>query len=590
MADRASRAAVAPSSLAMASHTRTPHSLPTSLEALATRWAAPLLAALIVLYTTIFTGLNIYRTRALRQGFDFLVYEQPIWNTVHGRPFAQSMYAFAPTHLGVDLVWFELWIAPFYALWQSPVTLFVLISLGAALATIPLYLIARERLSSAALGLLCAALYLVYLPVGTITLDEFQPRLFSASALLAAWWCAHRRRPIAYWCWLLVALSVRSDVGLVVGCLGLYELVRSRAHPEGTRQSGSEERANPQSPPTSGYPVHNPQLVYGLAPAIVGFGYWALAIFVLAPYFAAGHSFLFAVNYAWLGDSTRAIVTTVVTHPLYTLQGVLTLEKARYLAQLLWPLAFLPVLRLDIVAIAAPIFALNLLSGEEVQFDVLHQYQALIIPFLFLATIAGLADLRDAGARGRRWRLLALGAAAALAIIALLPVWPGNADSRNGLHATVALVILAALIAVPVGIAFLAWRRDARLPLATLAAVLLLMALQYPALGSEVIRFAKNPHASPRLPAAQQIIARVPPDAPLAVTSQLGLQVPLRQQLYAFPGNSSYDPALVARAQFVIGDRQRDFPREREAIDQLIATGDWRVVAEENDYVLLERK
>ena len=69
----------------------------------------------------------------MRQGFDFLVYEQPIWNTVHGRLFAQSMYSFSPTHLGVDLAFFELWVAPFYALWQSPMTLFILISLGAAL-------------------------------------------------------------------------------------------------------------------------------------------------------------------------------------------------------------------------------------------------------------------------------------------------------------------------------------------------------------------------------------------------------------------------------------------------------------------------
>jgi uncharacterized membrane protein len=228
MTGKAPRATMTPAGLVATPRVRAPRALLASLEALAARWATPLLAALIVLYTAIFTGLNIYRMRALRQGFDFLVYEQPIWNTVHGRPFAQSMYAFAPTHLGVDLVWFELWIAPFYALWQSPVTLFVLISLGAALATIPLYLFARERLGSAALGLLCAALYLVYLPVGTITLDEFQPRLFSASALLAAWWCARRQRPVAYWCWLLVALSVRSDVGLVVGCLGLYELVVSR--------------------------------------------------------------------------------------------------------------------------------------------------------------------------------------------------------------------------------------------------------------------------------------------------------------------------------------------------------------------------
>src|SRR4051812_4739043 len=176
------------------------------------------LTTLIALYTALGTALNWYRMRALRQGFDFLVYEQPIWNTVHGRPFAQSMYSFAPTHLGVDLALFELWVAPFYALWQSPLTLFVVISLGAALAAWPLFLIAREAHNSALAGLAWAALYLLFLPVLTITVDEFQPRLFAATALLWAYWFFRRERVLPFWLCLIVALTVRSDVGLIVGC------------------------------------------------------------------------------------------------------------------------------------------------------------------------------------------------------------------------------------------------------------------------------------------------------------------------------------------------------------------------------------
>lgn len=153
-----------------------------------------LLALLIILYTVVFTGLNWYRMLALRQGFDFLVYEQPIWNTIHGRPFAQSMYSFSPTHLGVDLAFFELWVAPFYALWQSPMSLFVIISLGAALGAWPLFLIAREQFGSPLAGLAWATLYLLFLPVGTITLAEFQPRLFAASALFGAYWFYRRGR------------------------------------------------------------------------------------------------------------------------------------------------------------------------------------------------------------------------------------------------------------------------------------------------------------------------------------------------------------------------------------------------------------
>lgn len=523
-----------------------------------------LLGLLIAAYTLIFTGLNWYRMLALRQGFDFLVYEQPIWNTVHGRPFAQSMYSFSPTHLGVDLALFELWVAPLYALWQGPLSLFVIISLGAALGAWPLYLIASERFTSPLAGVGWAALYLLFLPVGTITLGEFQPRLFAASALLGAYWFYRRGRALAFWLCLLLAITVRSDVGLVVGMFGVFGLIERR------------------------------DWRFGLAPAIVGFGYWVAAVFLIIPALADGHGFLWQVNYAWLGEDSRAIALRIVTDPLYTARGVFTLEKGRYLAQLLWPLAFLPLLRPRVLLIPAPILALNLLSGELVQFDLFHQYQALIIPFLFIAAIAGLADLLGAGGPARLRRLAVLVVAALVAAILLLPVWPGSATSRNGLHPSVDLLvwpILLALVAAPLIVGALLARGARRgLTLAVpIGGLCLLMLLQHLALGSEPQRFLKNPRPSPRLAAAREIIARVPPDAPLAVTSQLGILTPMRQQLYHFPGNSSYDPALVSRARYVIGDRQRDDRRENGDIEALIASGRWRVIAEQSDFVLLEQ-
>ena len=532
------------------------------------RLPAILLTALILLYTAAYTGLNIYRGYALRQGFDVLVYEQPIWNTVHGRPFAQSMYAFAPTHLGVDLVLFELWVAPVYALWQSEASLFLLISLGAGLGALPLFLIARERYASAWAGLGWAVLYLASVPVGAITLAEFQPRLFAATALLAAFWFARRERVWAFWLCLLLAITVRSDVGLVVGCVGLYWL--------------SERRS-----------WH-----YGLAPALVGFGYWAAAVFLIVPALAGGHGFLWQVNYRWLGPDARAMLTTLLTNPLYVAQGVFTLEKGRYLAQLLWPLACLPLLRPRLLLIPVPILALNLLSEVRVQFDVLHQYQALIIPFLFLAALYGLADLREAAPSGRVRRVIPLLLAAGAAAILLLPAWPGSAESRNGLHPAFAPLTLLAMVGAPLalGLMTVPRRRLRALPAlpAAFGAVLLLLLLQHLAFtgqflapSTELREFVKNPGPDPRLRGAQRLIAQIPPDAPLAVTSQLAIHVPVRQQLYFFPGNDSYDRALVDRAHYVLSDRKR--APEQRAIDRLTADGGWRVAAQASDFVLLAR-
>ena len=558
------------------------------LEAVVAAYAPALVAALVVLFTVVFTAINIWRVVALRQGFDLLFYEQPIWNTAHGRWFQQSMVGFAPTQLGQDLVLFELWVAPFYKLWPSHDTLFALVSLGAGLGALPVFALARARYRSALAGLGWAVLYLAFLPVDSITVWEFQPRLFAASALLFAWWCYRRDRPVLFWLCLAVAITVRADVGLVVGCLGLATLLERRTWR------------------------------YGWAPTLFGFGYFVATIYLIVPAFAHGAAFHWEINYDWLGANTREILTTIVRHPLYTAEGVVTLEKARYLAQLLWPLGFLPLLRPRLLLPALPIVALNLLSDRAVQFDLFHSYQALIVPFLFLAAIEGLADLRDADRAGRLRRVAVLIAAALVALVLFLP-WPGTADSRNGLHHSFApLVALAfvAVLAVPawLGVAVLGSRvvgqsgsraetgrgggwsgsRIAGLrawpavPL-VLVALLGLMLLQQVMMGSEVVHFLKDPRPSPRLAAGEQLIRQIPPDAPLAVTSQLGVHVPLRQDLYAFPGNDLYDPALVQKARYILGDRQRS-PDENAEIDKLAASGSWRIVTERDGFVLLERR
>ena len=62
-------------------------------------------------------------------------------------------------------------------------------------------------------GLAWAVLYLLFLPVGTITLDEFQPRLFAASALLGAYWFYRRGRALAFWRWRRNGIASSLSIG-----------------------------------------------------------------------------------------------------------------------------------------------------------------------------------------------------------------------------------------------------------------------------------------------------------------------------------------------------------------------------------------
>ncbi|MFN8512569.1 MAG: hypothetical protein U0841_08270 [Chloroflexia bacterium] len=128
-----------------------------------------------------------------------------------------------------------------------------------------------------------------------------------------------------------------------------------------------------------------------------------------------------------------------------------------------------------------------------------------------------------------------------------------NDDSRNGLHPSVELLIPAIIVAfvaaVPLtGCSCDVTRRMVAVPL-VVAGLAALMALQHLGLGSEILRFVKNPGPDPRLAAAQELIARIPAaDAPLAVTSQLGIHVPMRRDLYHFPAIHQGPGALVGSA------------------------------------------
>jgi len=74
---------------------------------------------------------------------------------------------------------------------------------------------------------------------------------------------------------------------------------------------------------------------------------------------------------------------------------VLTLPKLAYLAAMLAPLGFLPLLAPRALAAALPGLAMNLLSFDPVLFNYRSQYQSFVLPFFVLASVDGYARLRQ---------------------------------------------------------------------------------------------------------------------------------------------------------------------------------------------------
>src|SRR5207249_2640010 len=165
--------------------------------------------------------------------------------------------------------------------------------------------------------------------------------------------------------------------------------------------------------------------------AVVGFGLWlalarrrwalgaavvAVSVLVLLvdltwvmPYFR-GSPYPHLDRYRHLGASVPEILVTLVARPWRWAPIVLTLPKLAYLAAMLAPLGFLPLLAPRALAAALPGLAMNLLSFDPVLFNYRSQYQSFVLPFFVLASVDGYARLRqwrgsraEAGGGVRAW-------------------------------------------------------------------------------------------------------------------------------------------------------------------------------------------
>ncbi len=492
------------------------HTAPHGFSGIATlldRAAPALVAALVVGYCGLFTAMSIYWRDNLRWGFDILVYSQPIWNTAHGRLWEVSIYNWTGTELGHDVVLIELALAPLYRLVGSNLALIIVQSAAIALGGWGAYAVGRNALPKAnrIVPFLGALLYLSLLFVHRTNLDEFKSRNLVMFAWFFAWLGYRTNRVWLYWAMLALALLTRSDVALVVVAFGVYGLI--------------ERRTWTQS----------------WLPIAVGAMWFFAVVYVIVPHYSTA-GFVYDENYGWLGGSLSGIVRATFTRPWYVIQGVLTPDKLRYTFDLLFPFAFLPLLRPKILLIPLPIYLLNMLSAYENQYSIVHHYQALIVPWLAIAAIEAIGDL--AARRG-----------------VIVPRLPHRWGTMTGTAVAATLTV----------------------------AMLVCSSVQQLTVNSPILSYIAHHTVSSRGVAGRALIAQVPRDAPLAITQKLAGDMPDRRFVYSFPGDPLYhSPALVDRADYLIGDTELS-TFEQDAIARYRANPTWRVVDERGGFILMQR-
>lgn len=463
-----------------------------------------LLALAVLLYALYFSHLTLLRYHAFEsRALDMGNLNQTIWNTAHGDWFRITNQEVDLTNrLGYHVEPILLPIALLYRFHPSPELLLVLQATVVALGALPLYALARLRGLSSWLALSFALAFLLNPTIQAANWLEFHPVTLAPTFLMAAFYFLVAGRTRRFALFALLAASCKEEIGLLVAMIGLYAWL-------GLRRPG-----------------------LGLTTMALGGGWSLLAVFGVQQAAAGGN--IHWGRYAYLGETTLEKLATLATRPDVIAAQLRRADVGRYFFELLLPVGFTALLAPEVLLLALPSLAINLLAD----FTPMHQvttliYAAPVSPFVMLAAVMGAARVNE------RW-------------------------SQASLKQRQAFAFQTAAAFVVLGGALIGQRLWGYLP----------------GSGHHLPLTVTEHHRR-----AEAILAQIPPDAAVSAQDRLNPHVSGRRTLYIFPRVDDADYVLLD----VTGPAWPQHPNDlKRSVDALLA-GEFGVAAAGDGYLLLQR-
>jgi len=477
-----------------------------------------LLALAVLLYAAYFSHLTLLRYHAFEaRALDMGNLNQTIWNTAHGDWFRLTNQESDLTNrLGYHVEPILLPIALLYRIHPTPELLLVLQAVVVALGAIPLFALARRRGLGDWLGLVLALAFLLNPTMQAANWLEFHPVTLTPTLLMTAFYFLIAGRTGWFALFALLSASCKEEIGLLVAMMGLYAwlaLQRRRL---------------------------------GVMTILLAGGWSLLAVLGIQNAVAGGN--IHWGRYAYLGATTTQKLITLATRPDLVLTQLGEANVGRYFFELLLPVGFTSLLAPEVLLLALPSLAINLLAD----FAPMHQvttliYAAPVLPFVMLAAVMGVARVHDRIRNNKKGR----------ARIAQIEPLDAAQNLRSvAFHWVVAIIVL--------GGALIGQRLWGVLP------------------GSgHHLALTETAHHR----RAQAVIAQIPPDAVVSAQDRLNPHVSGRRTLYIFPRVDDADYVLLD----VTGPAWPQHPSDlKRSVEELLAS-DFGIAAALDGYLLLQR-
>lgn len=345
------------------------------------RLSGLLVVLLVGGYVVYMAALTVARHNAfLTHAFDLGIQDQAMYTLVtRGYPLV-TLYGSQPVNqLGDHFALIYYLLAPLYAaLGGNAAALLVVQSVALGLGAVPVYLLARAKTGSLSVAVALAVAYLLYPALHAVNTFDFHEIALVTPLLLFSLYFLETERRGLFLVFLVLAALTKEEVALSAAAIGLYILWSKRE-----RQLG------------------------GLV-LIGSLAYFALVTLAIMPALGGGPDLERFSGVAAAGQTGfAAIVLGIVANPIHAFsQAFLNGQKMIFLAQLLLPVLFLPLLAGAAWVMAVPAFAVALLASVPSQYSLIYHYPAIMTPFVFVLAILGLQRLNR-----RTYDRLALAAA-----------------------------------------------------------------------------------------------------------------------------------------------------------------------------------
>jgi len=280
--------------------------------------------------------------------------------------------------LGVHFSPILLLILPIYAIYQSPKTLLVLQSFILAIAALPLYWIAKDRLKNRLYALAFATVYLLNPALHGVNTFDFHLEIFTPALTLFAFHYIKKRKWLKAVPFIILEFMTLEFAPIIVFSLGLYFFLKKLKEATSRHENWLESVK---------------KLILPITLMLLSILFFYLSLHVIEVINPLKKGAPHRVWMSW-GSNIFEVVTNVIHNPIEAVTTIVTpLDKPYFIIFLFASVLLLPLFAPLELIMTFPWPIAALLSDYPPYYQPYYQYSAFVIGQIFLAAIFGFHNL-----------------------------------------------------------------------------------------------------------------------------------------------------------------------------------------------------